>query len=523
VVQVFAARERHGLHDPARWVHCDEICIRLSSNTAVIWDWTGETGDYRSTGMEKETLTGMLAATCTGYKFPPFCVAKAAKTDLTYTLGHKPSDPNMPFMVIWRKKGYMSASAYKVFLKWLRAEASSYHAGNTNIYNATVENNPEEPLGPTDDGSDFTFRSDPPPDTSDSESDEEIEPEEDLVNLDADQLREMIAALMKGVSQPEVLLGLAHDYAYSHHTPELEVLARTLFFITVVISKGLTGKLQVMDLAVFKPLRALYNEIQIEDLRSLHEQGLQPTGIREWRGLAIKWLCEAWRRIPSAFIVRAGKKSSLSLHEDGSEDHLFNVQVEHMKIDVTPFRELGLRLGRQQREQDQDGCPERPMGETGETERAVQQEKIEKVEQPARPKKRQRTSSPSAPDTGSDMYIADEDIRAGMFVPVRVEEQDYNVPFLIMKVDSVSGASVIGCYYSLAKRGGSNVANKWTPDFEQVESTQGLVPLRRTVKHTDLIPARIVWKGGFIASGSKEGGYLANSTLESLSKFLSKK
>jgi hypothetical protein len=403
VTQLFAARERHGLHDPRDWVHCDEICIRVSSMSAVIWDYTGEEGDYRSSGMEKETLTGMFAATAgTGFKFPPFYIAKAAKTDLTYTLRHKPSDPAMPFMVIWRRKGYMSASAYKVFLKWLRPHAVNCRAGGTNTYNVPDEK--EEPLGPDAGGSDFTFRTDPP------ESDEGAESEEDQVNLDEEQLRKIIAELLRDVRQPDVLLGLAHDYAYAHHTSEMEALARTLFFITIVIAKGLTGKLQVMDLAVFKPLRALYNEIQIEDLKNLHMQGLYPKSIMEWRDLAIKWMCEAWRRIPSAIIVRAAKKSGLSIHEDGSEDHLFNVQLGHEKIDITPFRELGLRLGRQQREQDQLG--EGPEEEEEEREEAAQQElknvaaQQEQRQEPrrsTRSKKRQRTNPSRLPDADSDI------------------------------------------------------------------------------------------------------------------------
>jgi hypothetical protein len=155
---LFAARERHQLHDPRDWLRNDEICIRLSSNAAVIWDWTGEEGDYRSSGKEKDTLTGMFMATATGFKFPPFFIAKAARTDLTYTLDHQPSDPGMPFMVVWRKKGYMSASAYKVFLRWARAQVSNYRAGGTNTYNVSAQKNVEGPRGPVDDGSDFTFR-----------------------------------------------------------------------------------------------------------------------------------------------------------------------------------------------------------------------------------------------------------------------------------------------------------------------------------------------------------------------------
>ena len=117
------------------------------------------------------------------------------------------------------------------------------------------------------------------------------------------------------------------------------------------------------------------------------------------------------------------------------------------------------------------------------------------------------------------MYVADEDVCAEMFVPVRVDETVYGVPFLILKVDSACDASTTGCYYSLLKRGSLNVANKWTPDLE-ADGVQRLVPLRRTIMRANLIPVRVDWRQ-LTASGSKEGGYLAKQTINSMQEFLS--
>jgi hypothetical protein len=176
-------------------------------------------------------------------------------------------------------------------------------------------------------------------------------------------------------------------------------------------------------------------------------------------------------------------------------------------------------------EKDQDdwaeGSTEEEEGDRKET---AQQEQNKRADHPTPCKKRQRTNpSPPKPSDDSNMDIDDEEIiSAGMHVPVRVEERQYGVPFLILKVESASGVSVTGWYYSLSKRGDSNVANKWTPDFEEVEGTPGLVPLQRTLERKNLIPVRISWKT-LVPSGHKEGGYLARATLVRIQEFLNKR
>jgi hypothetical protein len=87
----------------------------------------------------------------------------------------------------------------------------------------------------------FAFRH--VPDLSESECDDEIDDDEepDLATLHDEELRKIIKELLDIVTDPDVLLGLVHDYASSHNTQEMQVLAQNVRFVTVLVAKDSPG------------------------------------------------------------------------------------------------------------------------------------------------------------------------------------------------------------------------------------------------------------------------------------------
>jgi hypothetical protein len=112
---------------------------------------------------------------------------------------------------------------------------------------------------------------------------------------------------------------------------------------TALIPPGLTSLVQPLDTAVDAPFKKLLQEEADVYMEELENNGgmPQPWTLRDRRQMATVIVGRAWERLQADpdLIQRAFLNCGISIHPDGSEDHLINIKViENSSLDPNGWR-----------------------------------------------------------------------------------------------------------------------------------------------------------------------------------------
>jgi hypothetical protein len=131
-------------------------------------------------------------------------------------------------------------------------------------------------------------------------------------------------------------------------TPSLRKEFKKLNCTTSYIPGGCTGFVQVLDVSLNKPLKALVAQAASDHADKYYEKykaGGFTVGDR--RVLLTQWVAEAWKQLHVQYkdtIIQTFRRVGLSLNPDGSEDHEIRIKGLE-KIEVGDFSRKGPELG----------------------------------------------------------------------------------------------------------------------------------------------------------------------------------
>jgi hypothetical protein len=133
-------------------------------------------------------------------------------------------------------------------------------------------------------------------------------------------------------------------------TQQLRNEFKKLNYTTSYIPGGCTGFVQVLDVSLNKPLKALVAQATADHTDKYHER-YTAGNFTVWdrRVLLTKWVAQAWKELHEKYkntIIETFQRVGLSLNPDGSEDHKIKIKgLDDIKVGDFTRRTLDPETG----------------------------------------------------------------------------------------------------------------------------------------------------------------------------------